>query len=355
MSSPIRAPKQKIQSFAYQEEPNEDDDYFEAPRHPIRQQPIRNFETDGFVIKDDDFENDFAPVRIAKPSKNRPPQRLGTPITSDQRLAELSDNQQCALIDFMGSARRQRQRIMADKGHREPIFSDVILREMGLELPRNLNEMRLIPNIRPEMVDLYGKKFLPLVEKTRRMFMNDVPVRKHLPLDQHFIENTAIDDDEDDDEVLDPNHQNIIDLCSDTEVMPIALDDDTDYSYDDDEEDDMDGEVHTSHHFTQHVDPEVEAFNNRMSQLGPAIPKSATTQRASNARGGAKAAGGRKGKPFRRSGSGNVASKSFGGVRKRAAKGSGGRVSGGAAKKPAGGSRNGGASGGWGSIMAMPT
>jgi bloom syndrome protein len=288
---------------------------------------------------------------------------LGRPITTDDRVAELDDNQQCTVIDFMTGARKLRNDIMSEKGHREPIFNDTVLREMALELPLNLDEMRAIPGIKPEMVDRYGKRFLPLIGNSRVLYRGNVPQRRYLqPHRQYFYEDTNVGDEED--EVLDPNHQNIIDLCSDTEIALGAEDSESNYfDSDGDEDDEDDGEVHISHHFSQHVDPEVAAFNSRMTQLGPAVPKTASTSRTSALRGGSRASAAKKGRPSRRSGSGSFG-KSYPGVKKRAAKGTSSRASGGTGptRKPASGGRMGGGSSGrgaianpWSSIMPMPT
>lgn len=262
----------------------------------------------------------------------------------------------------MTGARKLRRDIMLERGLREAIFSDAVLREMGLELPIDLDEMRVIPGIREEMVDRYGRRFLPLIGNSRRLYRGNVPKRRYLqPTRGVTREVSNAEDDEEEDQVLDPNHRNVIDLCSEDEIVPPVADDaESDYSDFEYEEDDDDGEPHISHHFNQQVDPEVEAFNNRMTQLGPAVPK--TTSRAPAARGGSKAPGAKKGQTFRKSGSGSFG-KTNAGVRKRAPKGSGSRGSGGAAaKKATGGARRGGDSGGggtlpgtWGAIMAMPT
>jgi bloom syndrome protein len=316
----------------------------------------RSYENDGFVVNDDDFGGDFPPVRVAKTLKGGAKARaLGRPITSDERVAELDDEQSCTFIDFMTGARKLRKDIMAEKGLRgEPIFNDIVLQEIGLELPTNLDEMRAIPGIRSEMVDRHGRRFLTLIKNARQLYMGNVPKRRHL---QHLHEEVDTEDDED--EVLDPNRQNIIDLCSDGEEAPPAVEE-SESNYFDSDDDDDDDDVHISHHFTQHIDPEVAAFNNRMTQLGPQVPKAAAKSRAPASRGGSKAPGVRKTKASRRSGSGNF-NKNFSGVKKRASKGSSSRASGstGATKKAPGGGRKGGPSGGevlsWPSVMAMPT
>ncbi|KAF5844900.1 hypothetical protein GGP41_008836 [Bipolaris sorokiniana] len=150
VDSPVRGNKQTIRSFAYnQDDDDDDEDVFDAPRHPSRKQANRSFQADGFVIGDDDG---FAPVRVAKPLKATKAKKLGTPITTDQRTAELTELQSDVLRDFMTGAKRMRTSIQERKGHREAIFTDTVLREMGLDLPRNLDEMKTIPGIRPEML-----------------------------------------------------------------------------------------------------------------------------------------------------------------------------------------------------------
>jgi bloom syndrome protein len=356
-------PKQTIRQYAYNEDDNDEDDAFDVPCHPTRQKKVRGFEADGFVVNDVGSDSDFPPVRVAKTAKAAQVKKPGRPIPStDERIDQLDDKQSCTFIDFMTGARKLRKEIMLAKDHRVPIFNDTVLQNMGLELPRDLDEMLLLPEIKPEMVERYGKRFLPLVTNSRRLYRGNVPERRYLQILRQTAQ-VIVDDDEDDDgEVLDPNHQNIIDLCSDGEAPVVA--EDFESNYYDSEDDDDDGELHISHHFTQHVDPDVEAFNNQMTQLGPAVPKSAKASRAPVARGGSRAPAAKKGKTFRRNGSGSFGGKSFGGVKKRAAKGSGSRASGstGATKKAASGGRKGGEpSGGgtlpatWGTIMAMPT
>ncbi|KAH6388858.1 DNA helicase [Parastagonospora nodorum] len=373
VSSPIRAPKQKIRQYAYSMDDNDEDEAFDAPRHPTRKKKARGYEDDGFVVDDDDLDGDFPPVRVARSVKTAQGKKPECPMPSpEERVEQLDDNQSCTYIDFMTGARKLRKEIMVAKDIRNPIFNDTVLQNMGLELPKDLDEMLLLPEIRPEMVERYGKRFMPLITNSRKLYRGNVPERRILQsIGQTKHSVVDEDDDDDDGEILDPNHQNIIDLCSEGEgegegeAAPAI--EDTESNYFDSEDDD--GDLHTSHHFAQHIDPEVEAFNNRMTQLGPAVPKSTKVSGASSARVGSRAPAAKKGKTFRRNGSGSFGGKSYGGVKKRAAKVSGGRASGGTGttKKAATGSRRGGAPGGgepsgggalpgsWGVIMAMPT
>ncbi|KAF2129924.1 hypothetical protein P153DRAFT_431010 [Dothidotthia symphoricarpi CBS 119687] len=361
VSSPVRAPKQTIRQYTYNQDDDEEDEaYYDKPRHPTRNQKARARE-----VNDNDSDvAEFAPVRVAKPVKATKAKGLGVPITVDQRTTGLSDVQRDILRDFMEGAKATRTYIMNEKGHRgNPIFTDTVLREMGLELPSDLDEMRAIPGIRPEMVDMYGRRFFALIKNTRGCYGDEAPVRKYLPARRTQVVHEVSDDDDDEyGQPEDPNHRVVVDLCaSDEDEVPAAVEDESDYSYDDDDDDD--GAVHTSHHFTQHADPEVEAFNRTMTQLQ--APTSASTTKAPASRSGSKApgAGYKKGRFARKSGSFGKPS----GVRKRTAgKSSSSRASGGGSgptRRPTGGgSRKGGGAGAggnqggqWASIMAMPT
>lgn len=299
-------------------------------------------------------------MREAKSSKAAKPKKgLGAPITFDERMDALDDLQQVVVIDFLDAAKGLRREITQNNGHREAIFSDTVLREMCLELPMNLEEMRAIPGIKVEMVDRYGKRFLPLIANTRELYKGNLPERRHLKAPRKARRQVALDDDDDEDKVMDPNHGLVIDLCnSDGEDGAPAAAEDSESNYFSSDEDDGE-EEHVSHFFNHAPDPEVEAYNRRMSMLGPAVPK--TTARApATARSGSKAPGGKKGRPFKRNGSGSYG-KTNAGVKKRASKGSGSRPSGGAAatKSKRGGDTGGGRGGTlaapWSKIMAMPT
>ncbi|KAL6709458.1 ATP-dependent DNA helicase sgs1 [Coniothyrium glycines] len=373
-STSVKAGKQKsLKQYIYEEEADEaDDSYFEPPKHAVRKVRARSYEDDGFVVPDEDEVGDFAPIRVAKSAKSIRAKGLGTPITVDKRTAELDEYQNDVLRDFMTGAKALRKSIMASNGYREAIFTDTVLREMGMELPRHLAEMRLLPGVRPEMVDRWGKPFLRLIENTRACYAGNCPVTQVLRRaeTQHQQRGRIIHEvsDDDDEEVEDQNHRLVVDLCSDTEApAPVLAEEESDYSFDDgdafnDDDDDDDGAVHISHHFTQNQDPEVAQFNDRFSQLGPMVGVTASKpSKAISSRAGPKAPGSKPYKRnFRRNGSG-----SYGGVKKRAPRASSSRPSvGGAPSRTGGGRRRGGAAGaagpnttggGWGSVMAMPT
>ncbi|KAF1946676.1 hypothetical protein EJ02DRAFT_393754 [Clathrospora elynae] len=372
VSSPVKAPKQKIRSFAYNKADEDDEDAFDAPRHPTRTTTARGYQADEFVV-DDEEDGDFAPVRVAKSARPAKAKGLGAPITVDQRTAELSPLQNDVLRDFMVGAKSMRKGIMERKGHRDAIFTDTVLREMGIDLPQNLEEMKAIPGIRPEMVDLYGKHFLPLINNTRNYYADEVPIPRNLEIRRRQSHRSRVvhEVSDDDEAVDDQNHRLVIDLCGETDEIPGAVEFESDTSYgdfeEDEDDDDDDDAVHTSHHFGQHPDPDVADFNNRYQGLGGGpVASTSKAPKAPTSRAGSKApgAGYKKKGSFRKKGSGSFGGKSFGGVKKRATKVTGSRASGGAAtaRRPsAGNSRGGGGSGGavqgggWGSIMAMPT
>jgi bloom syndrome protein len=358
--SPVRAPKQKIRSFAYNgedDDDDDDDDDFDVPRHPTRNKTARGYQADDFVVDDD-----FAPIRVAKPSRVAKAKSVGAPITADQRTAELTDLQREVLDDFMNGAKTMRKTIQERKGHREAIFTDTVLREMGLDLPMSLDEMKTIPGIRPEMVDLYGKQFLTLINNSREFYGDDIPVPRNPQLRNRRPQQSRIihEIDDDDEEVDDQNHRLVVDLCSedededeDEEAVPLAEQSEEESYYGDfgEEDEDDDGAVHTSHHFSQFPNPDVAEFNNRYTQLGGGAAPSTKVAKAPAARGGKASGSGYKKKDSFR--------KSFGGVKKRASKGGSSRASGGAttASKPSSRGRRGGsgAAAAWNGVMAMPT
>ncbi|KAH7378849.1 hypothetical protein BKA66DRAFT_466766 [Pyrenochaeta sp. MPI-SDFR-AT-0127] len=357
VSSPVRPTKRHIRQFAYHEDDEEDDDYFNAPRRATGNGTTRGHHVRGSVVHDADDTGEFAPIRVAKSSKPIRAQGFGSPITVDERMAGLTDTQQTILEGFMNSAKQLRNDIMSEKDLRHAIFTDTVLREMGLDLPKNLEEMHGIPGIRPQMVELYGKKFLRLVNNSRGFYDKHVPVRRNQLSQSSRVIHEVSDDDE---EVDDQNHRLVVDLCSETDDIPGVEDVESDYSFDvDDDNDDDDGIVHTSHHFTQNVDPQVAEFNSRYTQLGAgAVTSTSKAAKLPSSRAGSLVPGaGYKKKSYRKKGSGGFGG-SYGGVKKRATKSSCNRASGGSAviRKTAGSGKRkvGTPAGAWGSIMAMP-
>ncbi|KAF1950321.1 hypothetical protein CC80DRAFT_483099 [Byssothecium circinans] len=375
VSSPVRPiAKRNIRDFAYQEDDN-DDAYFEEAPSPSRRKNRRGYQNDGFVVNDDDADDGFAPIRTAESRQQKGGNKKkarGPPITVDDRVAGLTDTQKDILGDFMEGAKTMIRKIKMDSGMRQSPFSDTILREMCLDLPKNKEEMLAIPGINPTMVESHHRIFLKLIKNSREFFeaCGAVPVPKNQLSRRPPVQQVDVEDDDEDDEYegpLDPNHVNVIDLCgSDDDGGLVANnDDESDYSYGEDDDED-DGEVHVSHHFNQRADPSVEHFNSRYSQIESERPNprpkalAAATSRAS----GSKTTFFKKRGAARKRGSGSYGrGGGYGGVSKKAPRKSGGASgtkkatgAGGPSRRPgAGAGAGGGGGGGWGSIMAMPT
>ncbi|KAF2444425.1 hypothetical protein P171DRAFT_414443 [Karstenula rhodostoma CBS 690.94] len=382
VSSPVRGPpKRSIKSYTYNAD--DDEDHRGAAPQPSRGKSRVRYDND-FVIPDDDDDddyNDFAPVREARPLPQRSMQKThSAPITVDKRLSGLDELQQDILRDYMTGAKNAIKDLKFKKGLRLAPFSDTVLREMGLDLPNSTEEMLAIPGINPEMVRLYGKKFLILIKNTREIFTS----AGCLPAPKNLLRRAPIEDDgdeefEDDDDYeerpADPNHRIEIDLLGESDgdgegQAQVQAENESVVSMGDFEEDDDDGDdegaVHTSHFFSHPVNPQVEAFNRRFSQAEPARPNP-RPKASSGARAAAPRAGSSK-PPFRKknhrkrtSGDGYAGVKKRGSSKAPSAKrasGAGGSrrtPSNGTGNRRSGGGGGGGGGGGWGGIMAMPT
>ncbi|KAF2176382.1 hypothetical protein K469DRAFT_645841 [Zopfia rhizophila CBS 207.26] len=364
ISSPVQAAsKRRIQRFRYDDD--EDDDYQEEG-HEARIHRHGGYKRDTFLVPDNSFDtNDdedyFEPVREGKSSVSNKRKQLAPPITVDQRVAGLNDTQKDILEDFMRGAKDMAKRIMWDKSLRSQPFSDTILREMGLDLPMNEIQLLKIPGINPEMVKHYGKRFLPLIKGIKEMYGPNIPKPSG-----HISRRRIIEDEEDDEDQRprDPNHVNVIDLVSSEDEGHQAEESD---SYGSSIPEDDDEAEHTSHFFPQRqpLDPEVEAYNKRGSQLeaerlaAPAKVPATSKYHAKDTSRSGPWKNNNNGYRSSRKSSGNFGRKRSSGVSKRGAtKKSGGRRGSGnfnTTKRGSGGGSRGGGGGGWGGIMAMPT
>lgn len=365
VSSPVRGPpKRSIKSYTY----NQDD--VEANRRaapqPSRGTSRVRYDND-FVIPEDDDDSDFEPIREARPLP-QPKQKTRSPaITVDERLSGLDELQLDILHDYMAGAKNAIKDLKFKKGLKFAPFSDTILREMGLDLPISIEEMLKIPGIDAEMVRLYGKRFLILINNTREMYIssNCLPAPRHLVRRPQFGGEDGDEESDDDDyeeRPADPNHRIEIDLLGESDgdghgQSQVQADNESVASMGDFEEDDEEETVHTSRFFNHTVNPDVEAFNRRFSQAEPARP-APRSKAPSAARAGSTKPPFRK-KNFRKRASGDT----YAGVKKRgSSKAPNARRASGAGsrKPPSNGSGNrrsggdGGGGGGWGGIMAMP-
>ncbi|QGA13768.1 hypothetical protein EYB26_001419 [Talaromyces marneffei] len=148
------------------------------------------------AVDGDEDSDGFEPVREAGKSSRRKKADVGPPIVEDGRLAELDNNQQIVVEDFVANAKELCQQIMMEKHLRNQPFSDAILREMAIHLPEDTNAMNAIPGINKDKVRIYGSRFLKLIRNAKKL-LSDIRSNNEV--------------------IHDPNHTNVINLDSDDE------------------------------------------------------------------------------------------------------------------------------------------
>ncbi|KAF2201331.1 ATP-dependent DNA helicase [Delitschia confertaspora ATCC 74209] len=321
-------------------------------------------EDDTFVVDDDDDDNDyFEPIREGSSRNTQRKPELGPPITTDPQLADLTEAQKDILENFVINASELSKNIKWKKQLRDRPFSDTVLREIGLRLPRSEAELLQIPGINREMAKLYGKRLFPLIENTIEVSGLETAGAAP-PEPQRFRRRRVVEEDEYEEleeteaEVLDPNHQvqEVVDLCS-----PEGSEFGSDFDYDTEDE-----ATQKSHFFAkptdERTDRRVEEFNRQASQLlnirpTPApVPERATSYGPRAGTKGKGASTGGRSRGGKKSFNDYSRKESGGGVTKRKStktfKKGAGKGSGSGSRR---GGNAGGAAGGWGGIMAMPT
>jgi bloom syndrome protein len=210
--------------------------------HDFDDEDVSN-EYDDFVVPDEEESDEeaFEPVRGSTILRNRQQGRLGPPITTDERMKDLPEEHRICVQQFVDEAKKFEESLRNKNGHTKPYFTERDFREMAIDWTLTLEGMHDIPGIDKEKVNMYGKKFVPLVERYYSGYeemMNSNP-----------------------DQDMDQNHQNVIDLCSDEELVG-------------EEEEDEDGEhlsqaEQPSKYFKPPTPPrgaDVQAFNGLMAQ-----------------------------------------------------------------------------------------
>ncbi|KAK8168439.1 P-loop containing nucleoside triphosphate hydrolase protein [Phyllosticta citrichinensis] len=299
---------------------------------PLQPNPRRNARA-RLTFDDDEEEEEedaFEPVPESRRkrrgvfSSDSSRKQLGEPITTDEKMAQLSTVHQDLVHNFVEDARAVCDDIVSKRGISKRPFTDTVLREMAIEFPRSLDEMGEIDGALPEMVRLYGDKMLELVEQCRA-FYDDLMAKQ---ADGERVPK-------------DPNH----------EVVVIS-DDEGEREVEEEEDFDLDDDAGPapemrSSYFQE--DPEVAAFNARLEQSqntsrtagggngnSNRAHKSCDTSKSANAR-----------KPWRRNSGGFSKSRSYGTANKKS---TGKRDYGGGSSKT---SKRGGGGGG-GGIGMMP-
>lgn len=131
-------------------------------------------------------------------------EKLGPPITLDDRMAALSGWHRDVIHQFVDEAKKHEEKIRNRTSARKPFFTEANLREMAIRWTLTLGEMRQIPDINVERVNSYGEKFLPLIKRF------------------HSNYNAMMETEDEQD--IDPNHQDVIDLVTDDEEEEDGVD-----------------------------------------------------------------------------------------------------------------------------------
>jgi bloom syndrome protein len=370
ISSPVRDPlgqglsKRSIQQYGYSGEYDP-----RVSNSAWLGRAIKNHRPDEFTAGDnEDNDNDddgFDPPRIGKPRAPAPKKRmmLGPPITVDQRVKELNGMQKEVLESSLAEAKRLVQKIKMERNLRNPPFTDTVLREIILNLPGSVEEMQNTPGASSDKVERYGKRFLKIINNVRENYGSEIFTWRSNEYDvEDQGSDEEVEDEEEDGAVLDPNHQEVV-IISDEEEPAQDVYEESVYSMS--QEGDEDDDLHTSHHFAPPpLDPAVEAYNRRGSQMQEERMASNTSRArsASNvpARANSKGRAPYKKRTFQRKSSGSHAGK-YPGINKRStAKRGAARTSSGShtapPKRPLGGGGRGSGGGyAWKGVMAMPT
>ncbi|KAK0664721.1 ATP-dependent DNA helicase hus2/rqh1 [Lasiodiplodia hormozganensis] len=295
---------------------------------------------DGFVIDDeaeDESEGFEAPPQpkpkmIAKSSRN-PRQKLGAPITMDEKMAALDELHQDVVEEFVREGRSECQKILIARNLRSHPFTDTMLREMAISFPATPKELMSIPGADAQMVALYGERFLKLVKRFKNSFESMTGQQLQRA-----------------ERVKDPNHEIIEISDEDGEDDDSTLENELELDAEESSE-----ECWSSYFSKQDADPEVEAFNARFSQAQtsarPTAAAPAAGRTARPATGGRRYSSGKK--PYYRKGS---RSSTGGYSRSRSGTGNTKRATS-KRRNGAGGSSKSSRMGGGGSagIAAMPT
>ncbi|KAI1412572.1 hypothetical protein F5Y13DRAFT_199815 [Hypoxylon sp. FL1857] len=127
---------------------------------------------DGFVVPDDDSDDDFETMPPPRSRARSQRKSLGPPISHDVRMnnAELTDLHDDVVRSFVEEAKELEENLRNSKNLRTPIFTEQQLREMAIRWTVSLDEMHSIPGINNDKVDRYGSALLPLIRQYRLQY-----------------------------------------------------------------------------------------------------------------------------------------------------------------------------------------
>ncbi|KAI5791914.1 hypothetical protein EDC01DRAFT_728487 [Geopyxis carbonaria] len=179
---------------------------------------------DDFIVADEQDSMGMPPIRTGSrtttprnaPRRRRaspPPAQPTRPITTDES-SHLNAYELDVLSRFLSAAQAKRAQIMRDRkfSRIDSVFTDLILRRIGIHQPQNLREFLAVPGISGTKANDFAQHFLPLSQASRREVVENTGGAWPAPAPAHAS--------------VAPSrsfHQpNAIDLCSDA-------DDDDDY------------------------------------------------------------------------------------------------------------------------------
>ncbi|KAI1142832.1 hypothetical protein F5Y05DRAFT_133354 [Hypoxylon sp. FL0543] len=165
VSSPVlgRERKRKGKAVAISDDEESDEEYSKFSN---------GYAKDGFVVPDDDSDDDFETMAPSR-SRARPRRKeLGPPISHDMRMndADLNSLHDDVVRNFVEEAKGLEEHMRNLKNLRMPIFTEQQLREMAIRWTVSLDEMRSVPGINIDKVDRYGAKLLPLIQRYRARY-----------------------------------------------------------------------------------------------------------------------------------------------------------------------------------------
>ncbi|KAI1151984.1 hypothetical protein F4825DRAFT_421112 [Nemania diffusa] len=253
------------------------------------------YSRDGFVVGDEENSDDDFETMLPAVVRRRETNPVGPPISRDARLSEasLTDIQKDILESFFKDAQKLEEKIRVSSGYRQPLFSQLQLREMGLRWTVTLEQMRRVPGVDGDVVTRHGNKLLPLIQRYHQQYqemMGLPPKPRHVPHLGEIVDLVTSDEDEDDQDME-------------------AIEDDED----EDDDDDEGGE--TSGYFEPSATEKafMENFHRANQQDSPKSRKRSSSGGPSTGRGGKTSwRGGKKQFASRRSSGGK-----FAGVKKK--------------------------------------
>ncbi|KAF8475964.1 hypothetical protein BDZ91DRAFT_200703 [Kalaharituber pfeilii] len=105
-------------------------------------------------------------VRRGKSTKAASSRTVGSPITTDPLTAGLNPYELDIMNRFLAEAKILRGEIANRKSLRnETIFTDTILRKIGVILPTKINELKAIEGVSDEQADRFGRHFIEIARK----------------------------------------------------------------------------------------------------------------------------------------------------------------------------------------------